>query len=91
MGIPTPPLDKKYGKGRANASMPVNFSIPREAVRLLRQYTADSPRQRGLFIGRLIFAYDAQQGFRGFLEENGLKELQKLCRQVRKDMRESEA
>ena len=85
MGMPSPPIEKRY-HNRKDSAMVVNLSLDREAVRLLREYS-DSPKSHGKFVSELIFAYDRRQGFRNFLEADARKELQKLCRQVRRDTR----
>jgi hypothetical protein len=83
MGLPSPSIEKRY-QNRKDSAMVVNLSLDREAVRLLREYS-DGPKSHGKFLSELIFEYDRRQEFRRFLEEDGRKELQKLCRQVRKD------
>jgi hypothetical protein len=89
MGMPTPPLEKRYQNRRDNA-MVINVSLDREAVRLLREYS-DSPKSHGKFLTGLIFEYDRRMTFREFLNGDIRKELQKLGRLVRKDLLRGEA
>jgi hypothetical protein len=82
----SPLIEKKY-KDRPDNSIPVNFSLSREAASLLLQYAEANPRGRGQFLSRLIVEYDRRKEFREFLKEDIRKELQRIGRQVRKDMR----
>jgi hypothetical protein len=82
----SPSIQKRY-KNRHDDAVPVNINLTREAASLLLQYTETHPRGRGQFLSRLIVEHDRRKGFREFLSEDMSKEIQKLCRQVRKDMR----
>ena len=86
MGIPTAPLDKQY-KGRPGRAMPVNLSLRREAVAVLRQYATDNPKGRGDLVSDLLMNYATCKVIFSVLNTDVRKELQKIARQVRKDMR----
>jgi hypothetical protein len=86
MGVPAPSFDKRYKNRRDNA-VAINLSLDREAARLLRERTDDNPRGRGQLVSRLIYAYVHQQEWMGFVKEDVRRELEKVGRQVRKDMR----
>jgi hypothetical protein len=60
----------------------VNFSLPRDAVRLLHGY-ATNKKAVGKFIGDLIFEYDRQQSFKNFYEEETARQHKKLAKLLR--------
>jgi hypothetical protein len=78
------PADKIY-RGRRAAAVPINVTLERDAVRLLRAY-ASGPRAHGKFLSALLYEYDRHQGFRNLWEE-ARRDLKNLCQQVRQDMR----
>ena len=84
MGKPAPPTDKRYTKRSENV-IPVNLSMDREAIRLLREY-APGPRAHGKFLSELVFEYDRRGKFED-LWEVARKDLKRLCRSVLKDLR----
>jgi hypothetical protein len=75
--------DKIY-KSRRPGAVPINVTLERDAVRLLRAY-APGPRAHGKFLSALLYEYDQHQGFRNLWEE-ARRDLQNLCQQVRQDM-----
>jgi hypothetical protein len=84
MGKPIPPTDKRYVRRSENV-IPLNLSMDREAVRLLRKY-ASGPRGHGRFLSELVFDYDRRGEFRNLWEE-ARQDLKQLCRSVQKEMR----
>lgn len=79
-------LTKRY-VGRAIDSVPVNFSLPRDAVDLLHRY-ATNKKGVGKFIGDLIYEYDGRQSFREFYEEETARQHRKLAKLLRQTARE---
>lgn len=72
--------------GRPRDSVPVNFSLPRDAVRLLHEL-APTKKSIGRFIGELIYEFHKRKEFQAFYEEETTRQHKKLARLLRQTAR----
>jgi hypothetical protein len=82
----SPAVQRRY-QNRPDDSVPTNFSLSREAAALLSKYSESGLRSRGQFLSRLIVEHDRRVTFREFVEVECLRELRKIARAVRREVR----
>jgi hypothetical protein len=79
---------KRKSPPRRDNVRPTNLTLSLEAANLLSAL-APGPKSYGQFVSDLIVDHHRRQGFMDFYEREASRQLDKVCKLIRKDLRRS--